>query len=485
MRLDTTQALRLQQKLILAPRMIQSMEILQMPNLELQERLEQELENNPVLELKEKRGEEEPSRDETPEAADVPADPEFDDYADDAWEDGDSRPSRSRAELAEDSDRKQSAINNVPARTVSLQDHLLEQLSELDVPPEVEPAVRHLIANVKTSGYLPSLEEITEGGDRSFTVTELEAALPWLQQMDPAGVGARDLRECLLLQIGPETQHRELLRLLITQHWDDLQHNRLPQIQRRTGYDLATLTAALETLRHLNPRPGAQFEGGDNVHYVVPDLIVERTEDGDYTVRLTNDYIPEVRLSRRWVNRFKSRKGDATERDYMRKKIQAAQWIIDAIMQRRQTLEKVTRAIIERQRDFLDHGPEHIHPLKMQQIADQVGVHVTTVSRAVDEKWVQTPRGTFQLKRFFVGGTTTQEGEEVAYELIKQKMLDLVAAEDKANPLSDEELMAKLREAGYPVARRTVTKYRKLLRIPSSRQRRQWAVDSTPHSSAS
>jgi RNA polymerase sigma-54 factor len=474
MRLDTTQALRLQQKLILAPRMIQSMEILQMPNLELQERLEQELENNPVLELKEKHGDETRVVDETPEAVDVPADPVFDDYAEDDWADeGETRRSRSRSELAEDSDRKQDAMLAVPARAVSLQDHLLEQLGELEVPAEVEPAVRHLIANVKPSGYLPPLAELLQGGERTFTVAELEAALPWLQQLDPPGVGARDLRECLLLQIGPETPHREVLRLLVDQHWDDLSHNRLPQIQRKTGIDLQTLNEALDALRHLNPRPGALF-GNDDVQYVVPDLIIERTEDGDYTVRLTDEFIPEVRINKRWLQRFKQRKGDEAEREYLRKKIQSAQWIVDAILQRRQTLEKVTKAIIDRQRDFLDLGPEHIHPLKMQQIADQIGVHVTTVSRAVDDKWVQTPRGTFPLKRFFGGGTTTHDGEEVAYELIKQKMLDIVAAEDKANPLSDEDLMAKLNEAGYPVARRTVTKYRKLLKIPSSRQRRQW-----------
>jgi RNA polymerase sigma-54 factor len=159
----------------------------------------------------------------------------------------------------------------------------------------------------------------------------------------------------------------------------------------------------------------------------------------------------------------------------LKRKLQAAQWLMESIEQRRNTLEKVTRAIVQHQRKFLDHGPEHIEPLKMQQIADQVGVHVTTVSRAVDDKWVQTPRGMFPLKRFFGGGTHTATGEEVAWETIKNKLLEIIGTENKAEPLSDEDLVKQLAASGYPVARRTVTKYRKMLKIQSSRQRKVWA----------
>src|SRR5438876_12409076 len=161
-------------------------------------------------------------------------------------------------------------------------------------------------------------------------------------------------------------------------------------------------------------------------------------------------------------------------KEYLKRKIQAAQWLLESIEQRRNTLEKVTRAIIQHQRAFLDQGPDHIQPLKMQQIAGQVGVHVTAVSRAVDDKWVQTPRGIFPLKRFFGGGTQTASGEEVAWEQIKRKLEEIIDQEDKSNPLSDEDLVTKLQESGFPVARRTVTKYRKMLDIPSSRQRKNW-----------
>jgi RNA polymerase sigma-54 factor len=283
------------------------------------------------------------------------------------------------------------------------------------------------------------------------------------------------LQECLLLQLTPETPYREALRVLILNHLEDIQHNRLPVIQRRTGFDLNTIKEATEALKHLNPRPGAQFVA-ENIPYVVPDIAVERNEDGGYQVRLLDDWTPSIYISRRYIDLYRDKGADAKAREYLKRKIQAAQWLMDSIQQRRNTLEKVTRAIIQHQKAFLDRGPEHIEPLKMQQIADLVGVHVTTVSRAVDDKWVQTPRGIFPLKRFFGGGTQTASGEEVAWETIKQKLLEIIDREDKSNPLSDEDLVDKLKEASYPVARRTVTKYRKMLNIPSSRQRKDWTA---------
>jgi RNA polymerase sigma-54 factor len=258
-------------------------------------------------------------------------------------------------------------------------------------------------------------------------------------------------------------------------HLEDIEHNRLPIIQRKTGYDLASIRDAIDVLRHLNPRPGAAFTPDTN-RYVVPDVAVERRDDGTYEIRLLDDWVPEVYISRRYVEMCKDRNAAPETREYLKRKIQDAQWLKESIEQRRSTLEKVTRAIIEHQRPFLDKGPEYIQPLKMQQIADLVGVHVTTVSRAVDDKWVQTPRGVFPLKRFFGGGKETASGEEVAWEVIKQKLLEIVGNEDKSNPLSDEELVARLQEAGYPIKRRTVTKYRKMLHIPSSRQRKDWTL---------
>jgi RNA polymerase sigma-54 factor len=301
-----------------------------------------------------------------------------------------------------------------------------------------------------------------------------------VQKLDPPGVGARTMAECLLLQVAPETPHADILRVLIRDHLDDIANNRIPVIHKATKFDIPTIHDAIESLRHhLDPKPGLKFADAET-QYVMPDVIVERGDDGDYTIRLTDEWVPKIRISKRTVELIKNKDLDDKVKEELRKKLQSADWLVKAVEQRRNTLLKVTRAIIDHQRPFLDLGPEHIQPLKMQQIADQVSVHVTTVSRAVDDKWAQTPRGVFPLKRFFGGGKKNdQTHEDVAYEVMKQKLMELVSNEDKANPLSDEELVTRLNEAGYPVARRTVTKYRKMLKIPSSRQRKDWSLSAT------
>jgi RNA polymerase sigma-54 factor len=499
MRLDTSMSQQMQQKMILAPRMIQSMEILQLPIMALQERIQQELQENPVLELKEATSEDQPAGEEdlesiaAPETKEPdPSDPQRELVIDDKgnneddfdryealaqeWADHfneEHRPSANRME--DEGDKKHDAMQNMAARPQSLQDYLADQLAFLDATPEQLRLVRYLLTHIDEKGYLiGDVEEIGKGYDQLVTPEQLEEALKILQKLDPPGVGARDIKECLLLQLTPETPHRDIVRVLILNHLEDLAHNRLPVIQKRTGFDLHTIQEAIEVLKHLHQRPGARFTA-ENIPYVVPDIAVERTEEGDYTVRLLDDWTPSIYISRRYVELYRDKAADPKAKEYLKRKIQAAHWLMESIEQRRSTLEKVTRAIIQHQRAFLDRGPEYIEPLKMQQIADQVGVHVTTVSRAVDDKWVQTPRGIFPLKRFFGGGTQTANGEEVAWETIKQKLLEIINNENKAEPLSDEDLVTLLGQAGYPVARRTVTKYRKMLNVQSSRQRKIWS----------
>jgi RNA polymerase sigma-54 factor len=488
---------KMEQKQILAPRMIQSMEILQLPIMALQERIQQELQENPVLELKES-GNDEPGAapDEIEEI--VPAseredvtDPQkelvIDETGDNEldfdrleaisrdWEEHFSEEHRpSKNGLNDEADKKHDAMQNAASRPQSLQDYLTDQLAFLDTSPEQAKLIRFLITHINEHGYLTtSLEDIGRSYDPPATPEQMEEVLRMVQKLEPTGVGARDLSECLLLQITPETPYADVLRVLIQNHLEDIQHNRLPVIQKKTGFDLHTIKEAIDALKHLNPRPGAQFTA-DQTQYVVPDIAVEQSEEGTYDVRLLDDWTPSIYISRRYVDLVRNKDTDPKDREYLKRKIQAAQWLMESIEQRRNTLQKVTRAIIQHQRAFLDQGPEHIEPLKMQQIADQVGVHVTTVSRAVDDKWVQTPRGVFPLKRFFGGGTKTDSGEDVAWETIKQKLLEIIGNENKAEPLSDEDLVAKLSEGGYPIKRRTVTKYRKMLNIPSSRQRKVW-----------
>ncbi len=494
MRLDTSMTQRLEQKMILAPRMIQSMEILQLPIMALQERIEQELQENPALEERENGQEDEAATDEDLEPA-PEAEPEnpiddperaldfdgnekdFDrlvaineDWADHFNEE--HRPSSNR--IDETMDKKHDAMVNMASRPQSLQDYLIDQLGFLETSERELEVLRALVAHIDEHGHLTTpLEDVAKTIEPPPELAEIAAALARLQKLDPPGVGARNTAECLLLQLTPETPHKEAVRTLIVNHLEDIRHNRLPVIQKKTGFDLETIHAAIDVLKHLNPMPGASFTT-ENIPYVVPDIAVERAESGDYEVKLLDDWTPNVYISRRLIEMYRDKSADAKTKEFLKRKIQSAQWLIEAIEQRRNTLGKVTRAIIKHQKAFLDRGPEFIEPLKMQQIADLVGVHVTTVSRAVDDKWVQTPRGIFPLKRFFGGGTHTTTGEEVAWETIKQKLLEIIGTENKSNPLSDEDLVKKLEETGYPIARRTITKYRKMLNIASSRQRKQW-----------
>ncbi len=491
MRLSFGQELRQVQKQILAPRMIQSMEILQLPILALQERIEQEMEENPVLEMREEDPDL-PAEEREAESPDSPTDEERELVIDEGsnneedferllnldeeeWPDQfEDRTRRSRQSLEEASQRKLDAMANMTARPQSLEDYLRDQLSWFDLEPELRAMAERIIYNLDSNGYLPGRLEDLLGPDATEQDVELaQKALALVQKLDPSGVGARDLRECLLLQLVVGMPYYEELRTLISSHLEDLEHNRLPVISRKTGYSIETIQAALGELRKLNPKPGADFHES-YVPNVTPDVFIDPVEGGGYQVRLEDSQIPTLFISPQYRRLLQNKDTPPETREYIKRKLNSAQWLIDSINQRRGTLTRVAQAIVDHQTEFLDKGPEAIEPLKMQQIAERVGVHVTTVSRAVDDKWMQTPRGIFPLRRFFVGGTVSAGGEEVAWDTVRLKLQEIVDAEDKQKPYSDEELVEQLAKAGIKVARRTVTKYRKAMKIPSSRQRRQW-----------
>jgi RNA polymerase sigma-54 factor len=267
---------------------------------------------------------------------------------------------------------------------------------------------------------------------------------------------------------------RDVVVTIITSHFEDLGENRLPVIERKTGYSIETIKLAWEEIRRrLDPHPGRRFRHVP-VQTVMPDVYVEQDDQQKYVVRLYKESLPQLRISRKYLEMLKNG-CDPDTREFVKRKIESAKWLIESIEQRHSTLKRVAQAIVDRQTEFLDKGPEYIAPLKMQQIADAVGVHVTTVSRAVDDKWIQTPRGLFPLKRFFGGGTKSEDGEEdVAWSVIRIKLQEVIDKEDKNDPLSDEALVEEMKKLGYNLARRTITKYRKKLNIPSSRQRRQY-----------
>lgn len=475
----------------LAPKMIQSMEILQLPILALQERIEQEMNENPMLELEEP---EEPAAEDAAPVEVVSSKTEderelvvkdnqsnADDFERLANMDNDMpdtfddfRPSAGRVQ--DDMDRHSDLMANAAERPESLNDFLLHQLAELDIDTDLEVFAERIISclDARDGGYLKmALPDILPPDHTPQDLIRAEEALKIVQSMEPAGIAARTLRECLLNQLREENELYEEMKTIIEFHLDDLAENRLPVIQKKTGFSIDTIRLVREELHKLNPKPGAAFMEVF-VPAVTPDVIVEPDETGRYIVRLEDDSLPPLRISEYYRRRLGDPTATAEEKEFIRKKINGAQWLIDAIQQRRSTLMKVSQHIVDYQRRFLEEGPEAIEPLKMQQIADQVGVHVTTVSRAVDDKWIQTPRGILPLRRFFVGGTRSEDGEDIAWDTIRIKLQEIIDKEDKSNPLSDDELVDALKTHGLTVARRTITKYRKKMNIPSSRQRRDW-----------
>jgi RNA polymerase sigma-54 factor len=480
-------------QLRIAPKMIQSMEILQLPIAALQERIQQELAENPVLEQQNPKAKSETADSEinvdAPLKHDETGDLEFGrlEELNKDWDDHFNEEHRvSRGALDELGDKKIEAMQNAAESPQTLHEHLIEQLSYQDLKPGERELAEYVISHIDENGYLVqhdrernkvaelTAEDLARSYGKGVTLAEIDDAIFIVQELDPSGVGARNIKECLSLQVDDDLPHADLLRTLIEHHLEDVAGNRIPAIQRATGSDPETIRETIDLLRHFDPKPGAKFVT-ENTQYVTPDVIVERTDDGGFDIRLTDDWLPSVRISKRYIEMARDKGHDPKAREFLKRKITSASWLLDAIQQRNRTLTNVTRKIIEAQRDFLDRGPDFIKPLKMEEIAEQVGVHVTTISRAVDDKWVQTPRGIFPLKRFFGGGTLNAiTGESVAWESIKQKLLEIIDAEDKAKPLSDDDIVFKFQEAGLKVARRTVTKYRESMNIPSSRQRKDW-----------
>lgn len=477
----------------LAPRMIQSMEILQLPIMALKERLEEELRDNEVL---------------VDQVADLDA-PETQFEIDRAHEIANEKPIESRELLVdsengeadferllqmseewpndeyistrkssnridEEGDQHSDMMSNMVSRPESLQDHLLDQFRFVECEPTVRNFGEYLIQNLDSNGRLPtSLSEMIQVYGEKISLDEAQIALNYVQKLEPLGVAARDLKECLLLQVTDETPFREILITLVSSHLDDVAQNRLPLIERKTGYHIEDIKEAIDVLKTLDPTPGRGFEVVSAPN-VIPDLYVEPDADGHWLVRVEDEYTPRLHISKQYRELLQRGAADPTTREYIKRKIESAKWLMESIEQRYSTLRRVAQAIVDKQTEFLENGPESIQPLKMQQIADVVGVHVTTVSRAVDDKWIQTPRGIFPLKRFFGGGTTNDDGEEVAWDIIRIKLKKIVDEEDKDDPLSDDALVDKLAQEGFKLARRTVTKYRKALDIPSSRQRRRY-----------
>ncbi len=471
MRFEASQHMKLGQQMKLAPRMIQSMEILQMPLGELQERIEQELESNPTLEIVEPVAEGEDGQPLTPGRSSV----------------------RERIERATglaprstgERDPKMDAMAAAPARKASLQEQLLEQWHLVDVKDNLRRIGELVISFLDEDGFLRTpIETIIDrapGDQAKPTAAEVEEAIGALQLLlEPAGVAARDRRECLLLQLDAmEDEPGEVgvdliehTRTLIEHHLEDLTQNRLPRIAEKTGLTLAQIKDAMGLMRRLSLAPARQLVD-DEPTPIIPDAIVEYDADHDRYFGYLNDArLPQLSLNREYALMAKDRGTDKQSKEFLRTNLGNAQWLIDAVQQRKRTLERVIGVVVEAQREYFDFGPQALKPLPMTQVAEQLGIHVATVSRAVAEKYLQTPRGVVALRKFFTGGTQTDSGEDVSWDAIKAALQDVIAGEDKSKPLSDEALVEELKKRGIEIARRTIAKYRDQLKIPPARLRK-------------
>jgi RNA polymerase sigma-54 factor len=478
MKLELVPKMQLVQKL--APQIIQSIEILQLQSLDLQELIQQELEENPVLELVEPKAETpalstelEKNDPKTVESFEHLEAFESAGQMDDLYDSSDYY-SKWNNTYDGEKDKKMEAMQNTASKPISLQDHLFRQIVLMDLDETLQLLCENIIYNIDHRGYLqyPLSEILNSLGDERLTLEKAEEALEIIHNLDPTGIGGANLTECLLLQLDPEHPDFPFQRYLLENHIDDITHNRLPKIAKETGKTLETLKRYIESFARLNPYPGSAFSD-TTTHYIVPDVRVEYI-DGEYVVRLEDGYIPELTVSQTYQKLLTTLKDSPQARSFLKQKMDSARWLIDSISQRQHTLYRVARAIIDYQKDFLDEGVKKLKPLKMQSIANDLGIHVSTVSRTINNKYVQTPRGIFPMKYFFSGATLSSDGTSESRVSVKQRVQEIIDQEDKNNPLSDEEIAEKLQLNGLDVARRTITKYRKALKIPSSHQRRHY-----------
>jgi RNA polymerase sigma-54 factor len=483
MKLELAQNLRLEQQLKMSPQLIQRIEILQLASLDLQELIQNEIMENEVLELSEpieenfgNGKEEKPIEDEAEIAGDA-------EDKDDFTLDADIERLRNLTELnrdysprgsayaAGDEDPKMRAMQNTASRPVTLHDHLQNQLNLAECSEEIGKLAEQIIFNINDRGYLlHPLEEVDIPLNGEYTQEQREEALALVQTFDPKGVGARSIQECLIMQLDEKHPRYHLLHRIILNHLDDISRNRLPKVAKETGETLEAIQECIETISRLDPIPGRSFTSVD-VPYIQPDVVIELVENR-YEIQLEDSYYPKLGISEAYLRLATDKSLDPKLRKHIRKKIESAKWLIESIEQRKSTLYRVVEEVVNHQTEALDHGARYLKPLKMQEIADKLNIHVSTVSRAISDKYVQTPRGIFPIKFFFTGATRSSDGSVESRVGVKEKVKEIIDKEDKTHPLSDQDIVDKLKEEGLDIARRTVTKYRKALKVPSSRQRR-------------
>ena len=595
MKMEVHLSQRLEQRMHLSQQMLQNLELLQLPIMDLRDLILQELEENPTLE--ERRDVDEPETLSSSEAAaDVEEKATAEDVAkqeiledvEDQWSESERR--TRRTDSAEEAERRMEMLNNLCQESTSLREHLQQQLALMELEPGIRPFCAHVIEGVDDAGYIRdsledmvlSLPEEVRGEPPEVLLRKIERAVTIIQSLEPKGVGARSVKECLLLQLDPANPEYPLLCKLIVNHFEDVGANRLPRIVKAfqsdpevlalLGYQsepdpglvLEDVKSLIGSISKLNPKPGATYSS-DKVPKVFPEVVIKQV-DGKYEIVLEDGWLPPISVNRNYEELLKERKltpserekvgvmarsdtfaketrdmfaelargkrimpGDRAkigellktpkgteeerrlladiakeptfnkdEREFMKRKVDAGRKLITAIEQRRGTIYRITNEILKRQTEFFEQGVEHLKPLKMQEVADTLGIHLSTVSRAISEKWVETPRGVFPLKFFFASAAPRAEAapspfgfvptdspghqaadadapDERTRLALMEKLREIIDAETKANPLSDLEIVRLLKDQHrITAARRTIAKYREEMGIPSSRLRKQY-----------
>jgi RNA polymerase sigma-54 factor len=464
--------------LIMTQRLQQALKLLQVPTLELQQILKQEIMQNPMLEeVDEVTESEDIAKEDSPEEA---ANQEAEEPAEEDpidWSEYMQEGALDRTYIPQ-SETSIEFLEKVPVTRTTLAESLLEQLHFLEIALEHLKLCEFLIGSLDDRGYMVTpLEEVAHA--TGATIDQCERALGVVQALEPIGVGARDLRECLLIQLEARGQKDTLVWRLIEGQFDNLVNRRFPEIARQLKCTVEEVQEAADVVATLNPRPGLEVSA-EEPKYVVPDLLVERVEE-DYVVLLNDRNVPRLRISSAYEGVLREKKkseltGSETKtREYIQGKLNSARWLIQTIEQRRRTMIKVMNCIIREQREFFDKGIAFLRPLTLQQVARQIDMHESTVSRVCSGKYVQTPRGVFELKFFFSSGLETEDGEDVSARTAKDIIKTLIEEEDKKEPLSDQRLADLLHEKGLRIARRTVAKYREQLTILPARFRRRVA----------
>ncbi len=477
------------QSLVLAPQLRHSLKILQVAALDLRSVIQEELQNNPTLEElpmegisldKEREADAADTRDSaetgTSDATDRREEMDFSkefeilNKLDEDWRDYMSQAGGSQSFTSEDAEKRQHFFDSLVSET-SLQEHLMSQADLADLTPEIQEAMRYLIGSIDDRGFLtqsPNDIALQTG----LPLDAVQQASKILKGFEPAGIGCQTLEECLLLQLAAKGRTDSLASRIVRDYFQLLSRRRIPEIARKLGSHMDDVQLAIEEIGTLDPAPGRRF-ADDNNRVVVPDVTVEK--DGDkWAIHLNSDYIPRLRISNTYRDLIAKGTLSKDEREYLRERMRSGKFLINSIEQRQQTIERITREILKVQHEFFEEGVSKLRPLTMTQIADAVGVHETTVSRAIANKYIKTPHGVFDFKYFFTPGYQNDSGASVSNTSVKEMINDLVAGEDRSQPLSDQEIVAKLQEKGINIARRTVAKYREELGLLPSNLRRDY-----------